>query len=231
MQQFLALEKAQRRRTLIRGDAGLGTDANVNWLLWQDYQVLMKGYSGTRAKSLATRLQEDDWLEDRQRKRWIAPARGAPRFGRKLNVFVLRWANRKGKLRYGTLLSTLLELEAHSTWRLYDGRGAVEVEIKTDKQGLRLPKRRKKSFAAQEGLILLTDLAHNLLSWFHHWVLEETAFADFGAKRIVDELMCIPGRVEIVNGRLEKVVLLESHPYAEQMRLILQNLLKRFAIP
>lgn len=209
----------------------MGTDANVNWLLWQGYQVLMKGFSGTRAKRLAKQVQETDWLEDPERKRWIAPARNPPRFGRKLNVFVLRWANRKGALRYGTLLSTLLDVEAFSTWRLYDGRGAVEVEIKADKQGLRLPKRRKKSFAAQEGLILLTDLAHNLLSWFHHWVLEESAFAGFGAKRMVEELMCMPGRVEIVDGRLEKVILLETHPYAEQMREILQNLLNHFEIP
>ena len=77
------------------------------WLWWQGYQVLMKGYSGTRAKSLAAHLKEGDWQEDLERKRWIAPARGAPRFGRKRKVFVLRGVNRKDKPRYGTLLSTL----------------------------------------------------------------------------------------------------------------------------
>ena len=38
------------------------------------------------------------------------------------------------------------------------------------------------SFPAQKALILLTDLAHNLLADFHHTVLAETPFADFGPK-------------------------------------------------
>jgi len=88
-----------------------------------------------------------------------------------------------------------------------------------------------KSFTAQEGLILLTDLAHNILSWTHHWVLEGSPFADFGAQRMVDELMCIPGRVEIMGDKLQKVALLETHPYADSMRLILGQLLNFFDIP
>ena len=147
-----------------------------------------------------------------------------------MNVFALRWQGQKG-IRHGTLLSTLFELEPLPTWRLHDGRGAIEIEIKADKQGLRVPKRRKKSFTAQEGLIMLTDLAHNILSWTHHWVLENSPFADFGAQRMVDELMCIPGRVEIMGGKLEKVALLETHPYADSMRLILGKLLDFFDVP
>ena len=129
---------------------------------------------------------------------------------------------------YGTLVSTLLTLPPLATWHLYDGRGAIEIEIKADKQGLRLPKRRKYSFPAQEGLILLTDLAHNLVAWMHHWVLEDTVFADFGTERIVDELFHIPGRVEFKDGHIQKVALLKTHPYARPMQSILQNLLAFF---
>ena len=107
----------------------------------------------------------------------------------------------------------------------------MEIEIKADKQGLRVPKRRKKSFRAQEGLVLLTDLAHNILSWMHHWVLKDSLFTDFGTKRIVDELMCIPGRVEFMDGKLHKVALLETHPYADDMRLVLKELLDFFENP
>ena len=78
---------------------------------------------------------------------------------------------------------------------------------------------------------MLTDLAHNLVSWMHHWVLEETTFADFGTARIVDELFHIPGRVEMKDGHIQKVALLKSHPYAESMRDILQNLLDFFGNP
>lgn len=229
-QEFLGLTKEKRQRTIIRSDAGLGTDENINWLLWLSYQVLMKGFSGSRAASFATRLSEKDWIEDPPRKRWIAWAPDPPRFGRRINVFALRWQGQNG-LRHGTLLSTLFPLEPLATWRLHDGRGAMEVEIKADKQGLRVPKRRKKSFAAQEGLILLADLAHNILSWTHHWMLEDSPFADFGTERMAEELMCIPGRVEIMDGKLQKVALLETHPYADSMRLILGELLDFFDTP
>jgi hypothetical protein len=229
-QEFLSLTRKQRQRTIIRSDASLGTDGNINWLLWLNYQVLMKGFSGNRAISFAKRLSEEDWQEDPPRKRWIAWAPDPPRFARRANVFVLRWQG-EDKMRYGTLISTFLELEPLSTWRLHDGRGAMEVEIKADKQGLCVPKRRKKSFRAQEGLVLLTDLAHNILSWTHHWVLEDSPFANFGTKRMVDELMCIPGRVEFMDGKLYKVALLETHPYADDMRLVLEELLDLFENP
>jgi hypothetical protein len=131
-------------------------------------------------------------------------------------------------MRHGTLLSTLRSLSPTVTWRLYDGRGAAEVESRADKQGLHLPCRRKLSFCAQEALILVTDLAHNLLAWLHHWVLEDTPFDSFGTLRMVRDLFHIPGYVEFTRGRLQKVALLKSHPYAEPMRLILQKLLARF---
>jgi hypothetical protein len=229
--EFLDLSKEQCQRTILRCDAGFGTDENVKWALWQRYQVLMKGYSGRRAQSWASQIAADAWIEvnvgtQRSMARVVHP----PRFGRQLNVFVLRWPGKK-TLQYATLLSSLCELQPEATWHLYDGRGAAEVEIKADKQGLRLPKRRKHSFAAQEALILLTDIAHNILSWVHHWTLEDTAFADFGTARMVDELLCIPGSMEYMGGALYKVALLKTHPYADLMRPILQKWLDFFATP
>ena len=201
VQEFLGLTEKQRQRT-----------------------------SGNRAVRLINKIAEQDWLADAARKRWITWAPDPPRFARRINMFSLRWQN-KSKLRYGTLLSTLFELDPLSTLRLHDGRGAVEVEIKADKQGLKASTRRKKSFAAQEGLILLTDLAHNILSWTHHWVLEDGPFDSFGTKRMVDELMCIPGQITIKGNRLQKVALLDKHPFAENMRLALLKLLDFFGNP
>lgn len=230
VQAFLNLSKEQRQRTIVRSDASLGTDGNINWLLWSGYQVLMKGFSGSRAVSLARKVPEDAWLEDEQRQRWITPAIDPPRFARRVQVFSIRWQGKHG-LRFGTLLSTLFGLDPLATFRLHDGRGAMEVEIKADKQGLRLPNRRKHRFYAQEGLALLTDLAHNLLSWTHHWVLEDGPLADFGTQRMVEELMCIPGRIEVKDGKLQKVALLETHPFADAMRIALQKLLVFFDFP
>lgn len=227
---LLDLRPDQRQRTIIRTDAAAGTDHNINWLLWRHYQVLCKGFSGSRAVSWARQVAPAAWLEDAPRRRWIAWAPHPARFGRHINVFVLRWQGNE-QMRHGTLLSSLLPLTPVATLRLYDGRGAMEVEIKADKQGLHLPKRRKKSFQAQEGLALLTDLAHNLLSWTHHWILEAGPFDSFGTQRMVDELLCIPGRLEIREGKLAKVALLDSHPYAAEMRLALGQLLALFGNP
>jgi len=157
VQTFLDLTTEQRARTIIRSDAGLGTDATVNWLLWGRYQLLMKGYGGPRTASLAAHVSDDAWKEMVAQRRWIAWAPHPPRFGRRVNVFVLRWPTRRG-MGYGTLLSTLLTLTPEQTGCAYDGRGAAEVEIRADKQGLHLPTRRKMSFTAQEALVVLTDL-------------------------------------------------------------------------
>ena len=230
IQEFLKLSLAQRKRTIVRSDASLGTDGNINHLLWADYQVLMKGFSGSRAAKLGKQVADEDWLEDPVRKRWIAWAPDPPRFARRTQVFSLRWRNRS-TWRYGTLVSSLLDLEPAAALRLHDGRGAVEVEIKADKQGLKASHRRKKSFEAQAGLILLTDLAHNLLSWTHHWSLEGSPFEDFGTQRMVEELLCIPGRIVLKGPHLHKVALLQSHPYAADMRFVLVKLLDFFGNP
>lgn len=215
---------------IVRMDAGLGTDGNVNWLLHRSYQVLTKGFSGSRAVKLARQVPAADWQEDVERKRAIAWAPQPKRYGRRIHVFVLRW-QAKDKERFGTLLSSLLQLDPLATLRLYDGRGADEVEIRADKQGLSLPHRRKKSFCAQEALALLTDLAHNLLSWLHHAVLENGPFAAFGTLRMVRDLLCIPGRLEYMDGRLHKVALLDTHPYAPGMCRALGAILAQSEIP
>lgn len=215
---------AQCARIIVRLDGGLGTDGNINWLLYRHYQVLAKGFSGSRAVKLAGRVAATEWLEDAPRQRAIARVPQPHRYGRRINTFALRW-QAKDKERFGTLLCTLLELSPLAAWRLYDGRGADEIEIRADKQGLGLPQRRKKSFPAQEALALVTDLAHNLLSWVHHAVLETTPFADFGTQRMVRDLLCIPGRLEFREGKLCKVALLDTHPYAPEMRLALGAIL------
>ncbi|RMF46960.1 MAG: hypothetical protein D6750_09770 [Bacteroidetes bacterium] len=225
MAQRLNLSPEQRRRTIVRSDGGIGTDANVNWLLWSGYQVVTKGFSHTRAAALARQISPDGWEKDPERERWIAPAVSPPRFGRKASVYVLRWETQKG-FRYGTLINTVPGLSPLGAWQFCDGRGAAEVEIRADRQGLHLPRRRKHSLAAQMVLILLTDVAHNLLSWLHAALLADGPCADFGTLRMVEDLLTIPGRIEFEGENLRKVSLLATHPYAPLMRTALQKLLQ-----
>lgn len=228
--QRLPLTPAQRRRTILRSDGGMGSDANVNWLLAHDYHILTKGFNHSRAEAQARRLAEDAWLHDAERQRWIAPAPDPPRFARRIRMWVVRWPTQPG-YRYATLLYSGPDLPPLSTWRLYDGRGAMEVEIRADKQGLNLPRRRKHRLGAQMLLILLTDVAHNLLSWLHAAILADGPCADFGTLRMVQDLLCIPGRLEYKGPELHKVALLDTHPYAPIMAAALTKLLTQSTIP
>lgn len=60
--QTLELDEAHRQRTLIRIDAGAGSVADINWLLFRGYHVLAKDYSTKRATLLAA--QVTDWIVD-----------------------------------------------------------------------------------------------------------------------------------------------------------------------
>lgn len=224
--------QAQQHRSQIifRSDAGIGTDANINWLLWRGYQVLTKGFSHTRAAAQARQVMPSAWHQDGEAERWVAPAPRPPRFGRRTEMYVVRWHTRQG-FRYSTLISSLPGLSPLSTLHLYDGRGAMEIEIRADKQGLRLPKRHKRSMAAQLVLILLTDIAHNLLSWLHAATLADGPCREFGTLRVVEDLLTIPGYLEFKGAYLRKVALLDTHPFAAAMRLTLAKLLKLSSIP
>lgn len=210
--------REQRCQIVIRSDAEQGTDENVAYLLWQGFQVLMKTYSGRRTQAWVKRTADELWQADpADKQRWAAPAPVKLRLGHRLDAYLLRWLDMKQKPRHATLLTTLPG-PIFSQWAWYDGRGASEVEIRSDKSGLRLPQRRKHSLDAQEAWIVLTDVAHNLLAWLQPWMLADSAFEAFGPKRLVHDLLNIPGQLFFEEDRLTKVALWQTHPYAEEMQ-------------
>ncbi len=220
--------RVQRQQIIIRSDAEQGTDENVGYILWQGFQVLMKAYSGRRTQAWVKRTPDELWQADpSDKQRWAAPAPVKLRLGRRLDAYLLRWLDTKHKPRHATLLTTL-PAPIFTQWAWYDGRGASEVEIRSDKSGLRLPQRRKHSLDAQEAWIVLTDVAHNLLAWLRPWMLAGSTFEAFGPKRLVYDLLNIPGQLFFEEGRLTKVALWQTHPYAEEMQLCLHKLLKTF---
>jgi len=229
VQNLLPLTREQRRCTVWRTDGGLGSDDNINWALAHDYQVLMKGHSGKRATALARQIPNRDWHALRD-DRWVALVPHAPRYARRTPTLLLRWLTPTQQLQHATLVHSLLDYDWRTIPALYDDRGAMETEIKADKSGLLLPKRRKKQVAAQEALILLSDWAHNLLAWTRHWMFTGTRFANFGPLGLVNDVLCLPGEVLIKGGQLQMVALRESHPYATDMVVCLAQLLENFGI-
>ncbi|MGH3146189.1 MAG: transposase [Rubrobacter sp.] len=213
----LAEEPEKRKRTLIRIDGGFGTDENLNWLCWRGYQFVAKGYSGGRAKKVAKSVPEGGWREGPTPGQALGRPEEPHRYGRRTLTVARRWTDAKGKPHQDLLISTMSELGDAELAELYDGRGAMEVDIKGDKRGLNLEKRRKRSFHAQEALALLAQLAHNLLAWFKRWFLAGTKAGRLGTERLVREVMAMPGQVSASRWRAEKVrvKLPNLHPWAE----------------
>ncbi len=175
MERTLSLEtKAQRKLIRLRLDGGFGTDENINYALWRDYHLLVKMYSGNRAKVLARSVQE--WVDispgpdNRPRQAgWVS----APhRYCRKTRQLVIRMPKKKGDgYKHSVLVTTDMNADLHATVSDYDGRSGVpESTFCQDNQGLGNRKRRKRGFVAQQMLMLLTQLAHNLIRWMQNWL-------------------------------------------------------------
>jgi hypothetical protein len=222
LERVLQLDAARRQRTLLRLDAGFGTDENLAWVLQRRYQIIAKGYSGKRAAAYARRVQH--WTEIRPGDRWVALSPLQLVFPVPTQTIVVRWRTPQERLGHALYITTDRAASPRQVAQLYDARGAGEVEIQTDHMGLLLRRRRKRCLPAQEMLVLLNDLAHNWLAWLHAWMLKDGPFHSFGPKRIVRDLLTIPAEAQMVQGDLVELRLKASHPYAAPMAQALRRL-------
>ena len=173
-------------------------------------------------------------------------------YQRPVKRLILRWPPMKQEKRkhkpyhYACLLSTLepeevirqldLPLDtlkkkeamtlAYST--LYDQRGGtIEVEIKESKQGIGIHRRSKKRFAAQQMVMLLGSLAHNIMVWSRRWLSAVAPrFTKYGALRIVRDLFHISGLLEFNEaGQLLRITLNKAAPLVREVTAALEKLL------
>ena len=240
----LHLDASKRSRTIVRLDAGGGSLDDVNWLLSRSYQVHGKDYSGQQAKRLARTVEH--WFTDpHQPERqfgWVTEVSSA--YVRPVQRIAVRCRQQDGEWAVGVLLSTLsacqvlvltgqplalLEdpaavLLAYVTF--YDQRGGgVETSFKGDKQGLGLGKRSKKRFPAQQILMLLGSLAHNVIIWAHHWLASPTLH-HYGTLRMVRDVFHISGFLLIdACGQVAQIVLNQAAPLAPALVHPLRKLL------
>ena len=226
LQRLLPLTFFKPQRRLTRIDAGFGDDANLTGSCPGAIGFCAKGYFGKPAVvAYAHQLAPAAWLEVAPGRRWLAWSPVQVNLGwpdRAPSPCVWLTPTRYPALRCS--LTTLCDLTLTTIADLYDDRGGVEVEIQTDKMGLLLARRRKRRFAAQEMLILLNDWAHNLLAWFRMQALIGSRFADYGPKRIIRDLLTIPGEAIIADDELVELRLKASHPYAAEMTHCLDRL-------
>jgi hypothetical protein len=250
-EETLALDEARRQRTLVRVDAGAGSVADINWVLFRGYQILAKDYSTKRARTLAesvTAWHDDPRQPDRQVGLVTAPATmyHAGQYRRTVIRIAVRCRQANGQWGVGVIVSTLSAVDALGLTGqaptladdplagllaygyLYDQRGGgVETTFKEDKQGLGLTKRNKKRFEAQQILVALGLLAHNVLIWARAWLAAAAPrLRQFGVKRLVRDAFGIAGVVTLdPHGRVGAIVLNHADRLAHHLLAALQALL------
>jgi len=215
MEQALRITPNRRRQTLLRLDGGFGTDDNLAWGLHQGYEICAKGFSGKRAGAWGKEVQ--DWLELVPDQRWAALSPHQLTFSRPTRTISVRWRDKDNSLKHALYIVTDLVLPIPDICDHYGLRGAAEVDIRNDKQGILLTHRRKHRWNAQQAIVLLDDLAHNWLTAFRRTALQATPLQDFGIYRLIQEVMNIPGEAVIEDGKLIELRLLATHPHAEVM--------------
>ena len=155
--------------------------------------------------------------------RWLGWVETTFDLCRPVKVMVKRQLH-KDRFKYSYYVTTLAFHSKNALMIQYNQRGQAEIEqFRNDKSGLHLSARRKQSLAAQKTLILLTDLVHNLLADFHSRALVDSRFAEWGLKRIVRDLLAVPGRLYLRSGQLERIELLSSHQYADELIICLER--------
>jgi len=214
----LALE--QRKRTVYRLDGGAGTDEKLQWLVGRGYHFIAKGFSGKRAHALAQQVSRWDAYDATS---WLGTVQSPVDFGRPVQMMVKKRLQKK-EWKHSYYVTTLAFPSKIAFMDRYNLRGAAEIEqFREDKDGLHLSSRRKQSFEAQQAIILSTDLVHNLLADFRHRALANSRFENWGLKRIVRDLLAIPGRLYFHQAQLNRIELLVTHPYAEEMIICLEK--------
>jgi hypothetical protein len=246
-EQVLELTEYKRGRTIVRLDSGGGSIGEINWLLERGYQVHTKDYSRARARKLGKSVSE--WFDDPQiegrQVGWVESA--SDEYVRELRRIAVRWQKKNATWEYALVLSSLnaeevimettqdlAQLECAQAVllayvRFYDMRGGgCETTFKDDKQGLGITKRSKKRFEAQQMLMLLGTLAHNVVVWAREWLaVEQPKLRGYGIKRLVRDVFHISGfLIRNAQGQIVAVVLNHLAPLVRGLTRSLALLLQ-----
>lgn len=245
-EQTLDLDADRRARTILRVDSGGGSLNDVNWALERGYQFHGKDYSGKRARVLADSVTR--WVDDPRNPGrqvgWVMEAPSA--YVRPVRRIAVRCRKKNGQWSIGVLISTLstrdiILLTKQPVDRVrkpdavllayvyfYDQRsGGVETSFKGDRQGLGINKRNKKRFEAQQMLIQLNALAHNVIVWTRTWLAPHfPKLMRYGIKRMVRDVFHVTGHIVFDHtGKLCQCVLNQDDPLATGLATALSALL------
>jgi hypothetical protein len=208
-------EEAQRKRgrTEIRLDSSWGSEAIITWLLERGYQVTGKFKSTGRVRKLVSGITT--WSATSSPGREVAEVPEPVAFVRELSQYAVRTPSteQKSGSYHAVVFTSRTELSMQQVVDHYDGRAGMEADLKGDKQGLGLATIRKHRLAAQKMVILLLQLAHNVLLWARQWLSQAAPrLQEYGIVRLIRQVWAIPGRVKLTEKGLQRVRLRRQHP-------------------
>ncbi|HMW02295.1 MAG TPA: transposase [Acidobacteriota bacterium] len=244
--EVLELDETKRGQTVIRLDAGGGSQDQVNWLEAQGFVYCTKEYSGKRVMALIPKNIE--WIPDpKTDRRDVAFLTALPTDPPHRRRVAVRCRKKNGQFSYGIIISTipprqLMFLTAQPVDRatdplavlladvaFYDQRGGgVETAFRGSKEGLQITRRHKKRFFGQFMLLLLEQLAFNLLVWSRRALVAAgfSQIASFGPLRLIHSLSQIPGILILTSrGCLAEIRLCRDHPFSSSLAKTLPQLL------
>jgi len=256
--------QAQRNSIRLRLDGGFGTDKNINYALWRDYHLLAKMRCSPRARKLSKSviqwvdIPSDSGEPSKNNPRQAGFVTTPHRYGKRTRQIAIKKETKKGYT-YSVLITTDTESDILSIVSDYDARGGVpENSFCQDSQGLSSTKRRKHSFLAQQMLMLLNQLSHNMILWIKNWLtesmlaisdesLEESSdptlesqvceksliiktVKERGMKRFVHQLLSISGLVTLKGQKVCSVAFNPSYSLVKRIVIAFRTLLKPYGI-
>ena len=210
--------KAKRARTEIRLDSGWGGEAMITWLLERGYQVTGKFKSSGRVRKLVSTVTT--WHPTSSPGREVAPVPKPITFVRPLQQYAVRTPSHEQASGYyhAVVFTSRTDLSMTGVVEHYDGRASMEADLKSDKHGLALAVIRKQRLPAQKMVVLLIQLAHNVLLWARQWLAQNAPrLCQYGIVRLIQEIWAIPGRIKLSDKGVQRVRLRRIHPRARDV--------------
>jgi hypothetical protein len=208
----------KRGRTEIRLDSGWGSGPNITWLLERGYQVTGKFKSAGRVRKLVRGISI--WQPTSSPGREVAEVPQPVAFVRPLAQYAVRTPSKEQKSGYyhAVVFTSRTDLSMMGVVEHYDGRAGMEADLKSDKHGLGLAVIRKHLLPAQKMVVLLVELAHNILMWARSWLAERVPrLRQYGIVRLIQHVWAIPGRIKLTDKGVQRVRLRRAHPRARDV--------------
>jgi hypothetical protein len=209
----------KRGRTEIRLDSGWGSEPIITWLLERGYQVTGKFRSASRVRKLVRGIST--WQPTSSPGREVAEVPTPVAFVRPLAQYAVRTPSKEDKsgYYYAVVFTSRTDLTMTGVVEHYDGRAGMEADLKSDKHGLGLAVIRKHLLPAQKLVVLLVELAHNILIWARSWLSEHLPrLREYGIVRLIGQVWAIPGRVKLTAQQgVVRVRLRRQHPRAREV--------------